>query len=274
MRNLRIAFPAWSEARRRRVLEESFANLGRGFVELATLGRHGPAGLRDLVAVEGAEHLEAALRQECGVVVLTAHLGNWEMLSALMASHGYGAVVVHRAREGAALDELLGEWRGRGGAELVPRGSAARTALRTLAGGRILAMPLDQNSPRDAGVFVSFFGRLASTRDAPLRLAMRTGAPVLPVFVERLDGSARHRVRIEPPLTLRGEQDGDRRAAVRENVRLASERVEAAIRRAPEQWTWTHRRWRTQPDGEPDPYPSRGDRRRRRLPGHPAAAPR
>jgi len=106
---------------------------------------------------------------------------------------------------------------------------------------------------------VPFFGRLASTRSGPIRIAMRLGVPVLPVFMGRQRDGRSHVVRVEEPLDLvRGaEAEADPEAAIVENVARATRCIEDAIRDAPEQWVWTHRRWRTQPHGEPRPYPSK-----------------
>jgi KDO2-lipid IV(A) lauroyltransferase len=242
--NLRIAFPEWTESRRRSVFTDSCANLARSFVELALLSRGDPGELRRLVKIEGLEHLEAARKdsETGGVIVLTAHLGSWEFLAAVMVAHGLPVT----------------------GSELFARGSAARAALRALREGKILAMTYDQNCSREEGVFVPFFGRLACTRSAPPRIAMRTGAPVVPIFVEREGGSARHRVRILPALEILSGGD-DRETAVRENARRMTQVIEAEIRRVPDHWIWVHRRWRTQPEGEPKPYPVRRwwSRRRR-----------
>ena len=260
--NLRIAFPEWTESRRRAVLAESCANLARSFVELALLSRGDAEELRRLVSIDGFEHLEAARKdsEHGGVIALTAHFGSWEFLAAAMVAPGLPVTVVHRTRDNPLIDELLGSLRDQGGAELFPRGSAARAALGALREGKILALTYDQNCGREEGVFVPFFGRLACTRSGPPRVAMRTGAPVIPAFVEREDGSARHRVRILPALEILPEGD-DREAAVRENARRMTHVIEEEIRRLPDHWIWIHRRWRTQPRGEPRPYPSRRRRR-------------
>lgn len=257
-RNLRIAFPEWGEAERQRLLERTLANLGAGLIEFATMSRLEAGVLRGLADVEGLEHLEGARRTSpCGgVVVLTAHYGAWELLVSIMATYGLPIAVVHRARDNPLFDRVIGLWRESSGVELLARGSAARAGLRALREGRILAMTLDQNCSRGEGVFVPFLGRLACTRDGPARIAMHTGAPVVPIFIERIGASGRHRVRIEPPLALAPAGE-DREAAVAENVGRMAAAVERAIRRAPEQWVWIHRRWRTQPRGEPRPYPRR-----------------
>ena len=260
--NLRIAFPEWTESRRRSVLAGSCANLARSIVELALLSRGDAEELRRLVSVEGLEHLEAARKQSKtgGVIGLTAHFGSWELLAAAMVAHGLPVTLVQRTRDNPLIEELVSSLRGRGGSELFPRGSAARSALRALREGKIFALIYDQNCSREEGVFVPFFGRLACTRSGPPRIAMHTGAPVLPVFVEREAGSARHRVRIHPALEILPAGD-DRDAAIRENARRMTQAIEEEIRRVPDHWIWGHRRWRTQPKGEPKPYPSRRRRR-------------
>jgi KDO2-lipid IV(A) lauroyltransferase len=262
--NLRIAFPDWSESQRNRVLVDCCANLARNFVELALLGRADAEEFRKLVRIEGLGHLEAARKESGtgGVIVLTAHYGSWEFLAAAMVAHGLPVTLVYRSRENPLTEELLAGLRRSGGSELFARGSAARAALRALRDGKILAMTYDQNCGREEGVFVPFFGRLACTRSAPPRIAMRTGAPVIPIFVERVDESAYHRVRVLPPLEMLPEGE-DREAAIRENARRMTAVIEGEIRRRPDQWIWVHRRWRTQPRGEPRPYPSRRSRTRR-----------
>lgn len=253
--NLRIAFPNWSEEQRREVMVRSLANLGRGLAELARAGLQSPERLRERVAVEGLEHLEAARKatDSGGVVILTAHFGAWEILAGAMVARDIPVALVHRPRDNPLLDRLLGRLRGASGAELLPRGNAARAALTGLKKGRVLAMTYDQNSHRREGVFVPFFGRLACTRDGPPRIAMRTGAPVLPVFLFRQPDGIHHIARIGPPIDLVPEGD-DREAAVRENALRMTRPIEAAIREAPDQWIWIHQRWRTQPKGERNPY--------------------
>jgi KDO2-lipid IV(A) lauroyltransferase len=253
--NLRIAFPERSEAWRRRVLEDSLAHLARSFVEFAQLARLDREALRGRVAIDGLEHLHEARKRSRtgGVAVLTGHFGSWELFQAAMAAEGFPVAVVARRRDSPVVDTLVTRLRSRGGSELLLRGNAALAARRALREGRLLAMPLDQNAPRQEGLFVPFFGRLACTRDGPVRLIMRSGAAVLPVFVFREGEGPRHVARVQPPLELVPTGD-DREAAVRENTARMTRVIEAAIRQAPDHWTWIHRRWRTAPPGEPHPY--------------------
>ncbi len=255
MQNLRIAFPEWSDEKRRDVMVRSFANLGRGLAEFARVGSLSPEALRERVSVEGFEHLEAARKasRNGGVVVLTAHFGSWEILAAAMVARDVPAALVHRPRENPILNALLGQMRGASGAELLARGNAARAALTGLRNGRVLAMPYDQNCRRREGVFVPFFGRLACTRDGPPRIAMRTGCPVIPVFLYRQPDGIHHVARFGPPIELVAEGD-DKAAALHENAHRMTRPIEDAIREAPDHWIWLHRRWRTQPEGERHPY--------------------
>jgi len=255
--NLRIAFPEWQEAERERVLLRSLENVGRSLAEFAWIGRWSEAELRERVAIRGREHLEAALAASRGrgLVILTAHFGSWELLAAAMVAHGFPVAVVHRPRKNPFLDELVNRRRLAGGMQLFTRGKAARGALRALRDGRFLALPYDQNCRRSEGVFVPFFGRLACARVGPPRIAMKTGAPVLPVFLHRQADPQRHAALVRPAVEMAS--TGDLAADIQENARRMTRVLEVEIRAAPEQWVWVHRRWRTQPSGEPRPYPGR-----------------
>jgi KDO2-lipid IV(A) lauroyltransferase len=252
--NLRIAFPEWNEAERERVLVSSFENLGRSLVELSWLGRRTPEQVLARVRFEGIEHLDAARAAAPGggVIVMTAHFGSWEFFAAALTARGYPLTVVHRVREDAGLDEVIVDRRVESGATYLPRGGATLGVVRALRKGSLLALLLDQNVSPAEGVFVPFFGRLACTRAGPAQLAMSTGAPIVPMFLHRdAADPARHVARFHPALAT---QDGRAdEAALAANVRIMTRAVEAEIRAAPELWTWAHRRWRTQPPGEPRP---------------------
>jgi KDO2-lipid IV(A) lauroyltransferase len=252
--NLRIAFPAWSEAEREAVLVRSFENMGRSLAEFALLARLGPEALRERVRVEGREHFEAArsASKSGGVIAITGHFGSWELLAAAMAAHGFPFVAVQKPRESPLLDAIVERYRNLGGAEFLARGDAARAALRALREGKAVAILYDQDAPRDEGVFVPFFGRLASTRDGPVRIALRTRAPVLPIFLHRIGTGSTHVAQFRPPIEML-RPEGDVEAAIRENARRMTEAIEQEIVRAPDHWSWIHRRWKTQPPGEPRP---------------------
>jgi KDO2-lipid IV(A) lauroyltransferase len=253
--NLRIAFPTWSEAEREAVLVRSFENIGRSMAEFARLGRLGPEALRERVRIEGIEHVEAARAQSKtgGILAITGHFGSWELLAAAMAAHGFPFVAVQKPRESPLLDAIVERYRRAGGAEFLARGNAALSVMRSLAEGKAVAILYDQDAPKDEGVFVPFFGRLACTRDGPVKIALRARAPVLPVFLHRVGESSTHVAHFRPPIPMLRGQGVPLEEAIRENARRMTAAIEEEIRRAPDHWSWVHRRWKTQPPGEPRP---------------------
>ena len=267
--NLAIAYPDRSASEREAVLVETYANFGRMVAETALLQRTTRDELLEIASIEGFEHLERARKasKTGGVIILTAHFGSFELFAAIMAARGAPLSIVHRTANNPYLDGMITGWREAGGIEVIRRGVAARAVLRSLRAGRCVVMPLDQDTRAAEGVFVPFFGRPACTRDGPARLAMRFGFPVVPAFMFREAESTRHRIEISPPVELlpEGPDRAATEAAVAENVRRMSVAIEAAVRAAPTQWIWSHRRWKTQPEGLAKPYPSKGSRPLRRL---------
>jgi len=271
------AFPERDEAWIARCGADVFAHLGRGFAELILLrGRH-RAALLQRVGLEGQEHLESARQSSAtgGVLVLTAHLGNWELAAARAASLGLPISVVYRGLRSPALDEALRGLRGgRAGEdfEQLQMGRAGFAVLRALRRGRFVLVLLDQNARRHEGVFVPFFGRPASTRFGPARFAEQLGIPVVPAFIRRLPDGRHHRIRFEPALAIEadpiagdpvaadavGDDAGREGEILQRNVARMTAAIEQRIRETPEQWIWTHRRWRTQPRDDPPPGPGPG----------------
>jgi KDO2-lipid IV(A) lauroyltransferase len=250
LEHLRLAFPEQSEAERGRLLLRHLDHLGRGVAELALLnGRH-RAALLDRTRVEGWEHLKAAeARTESGgVIVFTAHLGTWDLGAAAMSAQGVPLSVVHRGFGNPHVEQLMSAVRGEGVEEL-RMGRSVLGVLRALRAGRKVVLLLDQNAHRDEGVFVPFFGRPACTRSGPALIAMRWGFPVVPAFVRREEDGRSHVIRIAPALELGGLGDDSDEALVA-NVAHMTRIIEEAIRQAPEQWLWLHRRWRTRPAGD------------------------
>jgi KDO2-lipid IV(A) lauroyltransferase len=253
---LRLAFPEQDPSWVVQRTEETFTHLGRGLAELILLRSAHRAALLERVEVEGLEHLEVASRASPsgGVLVLSAHLGNWELAAAKVASLGIPTTAIYRGLRSRALDHALMELRAAGGDsqgnfEQVRIGRAGLGVVHALRAGRKVLVLLDQNARRGQGVFVPFFGRLASTRFGPARLASRLGIPVVPAFIRRDEDGVGHRIRVHPSLQLQPGASEDE-AALRRNVELMTAAIEAEIREAPAQWIWTHRRWRTRPRSE------------------------
>lgn len=198
------------------------------------------------LGIEGVEHLRAVLERHGRALVLTAHLGNWELLTLAPALTGYPLTVVARALDSPALGAWADRLRRTAGVEVIDKREAVRPILDALRRGRLVGVLLDQNASRREGVFVPFFDRAASTSRALAVLALRTRTPVLPAFTRRL-APGRHQITIHPALPLPATAGDD---AVLALTARCTEVIEAAVRATPEQWLWAHDRWRTRPAGE------------------------
>ena len=218
----------------------SFQHVGMNLIEACRYFLRPTEVMLSQVHVEGVEHLRSAAARGRGVLVLTAHYGNWELLAAAHGLSGLPLSIVIRPLDHPVLDELAARFRRRSGAELIVKRRAAREVLQALRRGRMVGILLDQNATRAEGVFVPFFGVAASTSKGLAVLALRTDAPVVPVFLRRM-ADGRHCMDVSPPLMP--PSDGDVLAYTATFNRV----IEEAIRRAPEQWLWMHARWRTRP---------------------------
>ena len=254
MRNLALAFPERSVTERRRILRASFLNHGRMAAELAHVARLDPEAIREMVRFEDEawwrDHV--VLPRETGVLILSGHFGNWELLVYAHGLRGFPVSMVHRTIANPFVDRWLNALRARAGTRLVRKSGAAGGVLRALHERQLLVLPFDQNSTRGLGVFVDFFGIPASTNSGIARLALRTGAPVVPAFIVREGRRARHTVHVLPIMYL--ERSGDFDTDVQHATQRCSEVFESMVRRHPEQWLWVHKRWKTRPPGQPKIY--------------------
>ncbi len=249
MTNLAIAFPDRPVAERRRILRASMLNLGRMVAELAHLPTLTDAQLREMVRFEDEPWWREAIGWErpTGVLILSGHFGNWELLVYAHGRRGHPVTMVHRPMHNPLLDRWLNRVRAGAGTRLVRKHHAAAEVLRALREKQLLVLPFDQNSTRQLGVFVDFFGEPASTNAGIARIGLRADAPVVPAFIVRQGRSARHLVYVLPIMDL--ENTGDPRADVVRNTARLSAVFEDMVRRFPEQWLWVHRRWKTRPPG-------------------------
>jgi KDO2-lipid IV(A) lauroyltransferase len=251
-RNLELAFPEKTEEERRQLLRECFAGLGRQlglFSKFATASRE---SLLDLTRWEGLDRLEAAKARNKPVILFTGHVGAWELSSFGLSLRDLPLSFLVRRIDNPKVEELVDRIRMRFGNQSVDKRGAARPMLNILRSGGTLGLLVDLNTLDDEAVFVDFFGVPASTTFMLAKLALRTDATVLPIFVPWDNDSGKFLVHILPEVQVKrtSNEEEDVRRLTADLTRV----VENYVRRYPDQWLWIHKRWKTRPKGEPDLY--------------------
>lgn len=241
---LRHAFPDRDERWIRETARAAYEHLGRETLAMLSAAERGVDEVRARTDVEGLDDLEHALGLGRGVVIATGHFGNWEIGGAAVAARGVALDVVAQRQANPLFDRRIVESRQRLGMRVIERGRAPREALRALRNGRAVAFVADQNAGRH-GVFVPFFGRSASTHRGPALLALRADAPMFIGTAERVGD--RYMIRLVP---IEVDRSGPLTAAEERLTAAFTAALEAQIRRAPEQYFWHHRRWKTRPPEE------------------------
>jgi KDO2-lipid IV(A) lauroyltransferase len=247
-RNLAVAFPARPLAERRAIARAAFAHFGRLLFELLEFSGLSNEQMLARVEFDGEERCRQAYAQGKGVLFIAGHFGFWELQAIVQAIRGEPVTVLARALDNPKLHELLEQIRQRTGNTIVYRKDTIRRVMRALQGGHGVAVLIDQHISSPDAVYVDFFERPAATTPAVAALALRTGAPVLPVFALPL-GGGRYRMIYEHPVEP---PPADSEDAVREFTQRCTDVLEMYVRRHPELWLWMHRRWRD--DGPADMF--------------------
>lgn len=247
VRNLQMAFGKKKSPRDIRFLcRLVFENLGLNFMEFMRLPWLRAEDLPGYVETKGFENIEKAQREGRGVIICTAHFGNWELMSTVFALKGFPPSAVVRKMDSGTVDQIVHWIRTSSGAKVVDKKKAMRPLLKLLGEKEVVGILMDQNVTASEGVFVDFFGKKACTNKGPAMLAVRTNAAVLPAFIIR--NGLRHRVIIGEELEMI--DTGDREADAIENTARMTDMIEDVATRHPEQWFWVHRRWKTRPENE------------------------
>jgi KDO2-lipid IV(A) lauroyltransferase len=242
--NLRLALGGeLSEGEMRETALGSFEYLGMNVAEFFKLPSLNRENIGQHTSLEGEENLVEALEMGKGILVLSSHLGNWDMLSAGLALRGYPAGLITKISGSEALNRIWMKYRRELGVELFMGRGTMKETIRHLRKGGMVGFALDQNARRKEGVFVDFFGHKACTITSLALLARRTGVPVLPISSYR-DGRI-HRIVIDEPMPHVNISDTD--ADILERTRIYTQWTEKVIRLHPDQWTWLHNRWKTRP---------------------------
>ncbi len=246
LKNLSFAFPQIDVRERHRIIDGVFRSVARMLVALARFPSLDATNISEWIGYEGLEHYREAKRDGRGILVATAHLGNWELSAFAHAFMTEPMNVLVRPLDNPLIDRLVEERRTHSGNRLIYKKDAARAILKALQNNETVGILIDQNTSASEGVFVNFFGQPACAGSAFAKLAHRSNAAVIPGFALWNEGAERYVLRFYPRVEMTGDVEADT-----QRIQSVFEQV---IREYPDQWMWIHRRWKTRPAGEPPIY--------------------
>src|SRR5579863_2534227 len=247
-RNLQLALPELSSKTREKILRGVYVQLGWQLVEFCRMTRYTPENTRDWIRTEGLEHYIAAQSRGKGVLVLTGHLGAWELSSFYHSLMGYPMGMLIRRLDNRRLDEYVNRIRCMHGNSVLSKDDFGRGLLTAMHDDSAVGMLIDTNMTPPRGEFVRFFGIEARTGTGLAHVARKTGAAVLPGFMVWEASEGKYVLRFGPEVEI--PRTSNKAADILEGTRRVTAVLEEWIRRYPDQWLWIHRRWKTRPAGE------------------------
>jgi KDO2-lipid IV(A) lauroyltransferase len=237
----------WNETKIKLVARECFVKMALNAADVIQSKNWTLDDLRRLIDVEGMEHFDKAFEKGKGMVAITGHIGNFELMAGWFAAvKKIPLSVIGRRLYDDRLDELVVQNRMRFGMENIPSDASARTVLSVLRGGRVLGVLIDLDSSKIAGEFVPFFGIPARTASGPIVIGRKTESPVVPMAMFRTDDD-RFKMKILPSIDIPQTEDKD--TDVLEALSRCNRALEELIDFDPTQWAWTHDRWKSKPSG-------------------------
>ncbi|MDX9786798.1 MAG: lysophospholipid acyltransferase family protein [Desulfobacterales bacterium] len=243
LNNLRNAYPEKKDAQIQRIAKAVFENLGKLLYEICWSNCLNNDELRRHVKIEGMAHIQTAYAKGKGVLVLTGHFGNWELMPVVGHLVGHPFSIVYRPLDFKPLERFTIRSRTRYGGSMIPKKRSFRKILNSLDRKEMVTLLMDQNVAAREGVFVPFFNMPACTNEGLALLALKTGAPVVPAFLLREKKGFTGMILPEVPLIRTGDKIKDLEA----NTSAYNQVIESVVRRYPDQWFWVHRRWNTKP---------------------------
>jgi KDO2-lipid IV(A) lauroyltransferase len=242
LQNLSLAFGQEKSASEiRGIARRTFQNLGMTTIEFFRIPKMDAETFKERVKIEGLEEALRLLEKKKGALLLIGHFGNWELMGLMSKVIGNPIMVIAKPmKKNKWVDQFITRIRNAGGLEVISSVKASRKVMKALSQNRVVGILIDQRAKRSEGVWADFFGRKAPTTPSLAVLAMKTSAPVLPVFMVR-NGFQKHRLLIKEPLELI--HTGDIKKDVDANTQLFNHTLESMIRQYPDQWFWVHRRW-------------------------------
>lgn len=246
LKNLERAFGDGMTARERvRTGRRSYVNFTKSMVELTYLGRLDAKKILQLVRIHGSENMDAAFAEGKGVIVVTGHLGSWELLGAAGVAQGFPVDFIVGEQTNTLVDDFINNMRRSAGIGVIPKGIAVRGVFGSLKKNRSIAILSDQDA-RSAGIFVDFFGIQSSTYPGASQFAVKTGCPIVfCTIVRRKDET--HDAWFEP--AMHADTDAEAEGEIYRLTAAFTKELENAIRKNPDHYFWPHKRWKTQPPG-------------------------
>ena len=245
--NLNTAFGSrFSAAEKKKIAKASFRHFGSVFADIIKVRHMKMDKVMTFLSIEGKEHLEKAIREGKGVLIFSAHLGNWEMATAPVSEIGKINVIA-RPFDNRLLEKELLKIRKKLGANVIYKQQAARPIFRSLGANEMVAILIDQNVVRSQAVFVDFFGKPAATTPSLAAFFLKTGAPIIPVFCYPVQ-RGRYHVKIHQPLKII--VTGDEEQDILKITQLCTKIIQNQIQENPKVWLWFHNRWKTRPEHE------------------------
>lgn len=234
----------FDEKRIKKISVQVFENLGKNSADVARLRSFNWEKIKKIVFVEGLKYLDSVYKEGKGVIILTGHIGNFELLAAYLSLRGYKLSVVGREVYDPKLNKLLIENREKMGLENISSTEDIRKMISSLQKGRVLGILADQDSKKVKGVYVDFFGKKAKTPLGPALLHLKYGFPIVPLAILRM-GRYGYKIIVKKSIvfTPTGEKEKD----LVQITQLYTEELEKIIRENPSEWVWMHKRWRSQP---------------------------
>jgi Kdo2-lipid IVA lauroyltransferase/acyltransferase len=250
--NLALAYPEKSQAEREIILRGVYRSLGWELAEFCQMSSYTPEQAGRFIRYEGLENYLVAREQGKGVLVLTGHLGAWELSSFYHSLVGYPMSLVIRRLDNPLVDAYVNHTRCLHGNHVIHKDDFARGLLTAMHNGETVGILMDTNMTPPQGVFVPFFGVEACTATALARVALKSGAAVVPGFLVWYEQESRYVLHFGAPLELI--RSADPQADIVANTALFTAVTESYIRQYPDQWLWVHRRWKTRPEGQAKLY--------------------
>jgi Kdo2-lipid IVA lauroyltransferase/acyltransferase len=250
LENLRMVFcQEKTDQEIRSLVKKCFMSAATNIAELAYFATK-PSLFKDKVVFENKEYISQAIKQGNGAVLVSGHFGNFPLMISQVAMAGFPtSVIIRPPRDNKVLKyfKQLKNYSCFHSIDAVPKKKCVTESLRALRAKELLFVLLDQHSGSAGGVMVDFFGQKAATAAGPVVFALRTQAPIVPIFIVRQPDDT-HKIIVEPPLAI--EHGATEEETLVKNVSRITQIIERYVRQYPEEWGWMHRRWKGRSTGK------------------------